>query len=250
MIKLLIYDLDGTLIDSRVDIANSVNWMLKQMGFSELSTEVITDHVGEGVGHLMKSVLKLSSGHDEEEMIERARKLYRGHYAEHLLDETKLYPAVPKVLAYFKPRKQAVITNKPEDSAHEILRGLKIESYFFQIIGTFPEKDVKSFPDTFGEKLQVFLQKCSRKGAQCRGGKFSAKPSPDSVFELMRLTSAGPEETAFIGDSHIDIQTGKAAGIYTIGVTYGFKSKKHVESARPDFVYDDLNALLSCPILV
>lgn len=218
MIKLLIYDLDGTLIDSRADIANSVNWMLKQLGFHELPVDVISDHVGEGVANLMKSVLKLSSGREGEELIERARKLYRGHYADHLLDKTKLYPGVQEVLEHFKPRKQAVITNKPEDSSHKILSGLGIDSYFFQIVGG--------------------------------GGKFASKPSPDSVLELMRLAGAAPNETAFIGDSNIDVQTGRNAGVYTIGITYGFKTKEHVQNACPDFIYDDLNALLSCPILV
>ena len=218
MIKLLIYDLDGTLINSRADIAYSVNGMLKQLGFSELSESVISDHVGEGVTHLMKSVLKLSSSQDTEQLIERAVKLYRGRYAEHLLDETKLYPGVQKVLEHFKSRKQAVVTNKPEDSSHKILRGLGIDSYFFRIVG----------------------------GDQ----KFAKKPSPDSVFELMRFTGAQPKETVFIGDSDIDIQTGKNAGIHTIGITYGFKTREHVENAGPDFIFDDLNALLSCPILV
>jgi phosphoglycolate phosphatase len=218
MIKLLIYDLDGTLIDSRADIAHSVNWMLKQLGFKELELSAISGHVGEGVAHLMKSVLKLSSGRDEEKLVERAVKLYRGRYAEHLLDQTKLYPSVKGVLEHFKSRQQAVITNKPEGFSRQILKALGVGYYFFRIVG----------------------------GDQA----IAKKPSPGSVFELMRSLGVEAREAVFIGDSEIDIQTGKNAGIYTIGVTYGFKTKEHVENARPDFVYHDLNELLSCPILV
>ena len=218
MIKLLIYDLDGTLIDSGQDIASSVNWMLQELNFKKLSVEQISSHVGEGVAHLMKSVLTLSGAHPDEKLVEQAAKIYRGRYANHLLDQTKLYPSVARVLEHFKSRKQAVITNKPEGFSQEILRGLKVDSYFFRIIG--------------GDQT------------------FQKKPSPEAVFELMRLVSVGLEETVFIGDSQIDIQTGKNAGIHTVGVTYGFKDTNHIKEAKPDFVMHNLSELVSCPILV
>ncbi len=223
MIKLLIYDLDGTLIDSRWDIANAVNWTLKEMGFRELSLERISSFVGSGVHHLMRSVLNESLGEREvsekdaraNKFLERSIKLYRSRYAEHLLDETKLYPSVRVVLEHFKDRCQAVITNKPETFSHEILRGLGIDSYFFRVIG----------------------------GDQA----FAKKPSPESVLDIVKSAQVSSDETVLIGDSTIDIETGRNAGIKTIAVTYGFSGRRQVESSRPDFILSDLSELVECP---
>ena len=226
MIKLLIYDLDGTLINSCQDIANGVNWALKELGFGELSVKQISAHVGRGVTNLMAGVLKetMKQGKtpevelDTEKLLKRSIKLYRSHYAEHLLDETKLYPSVHKVLEHFKNRKQAVITNKPEGFSNEILRGLKVDSYFFKVIG----------------------------GDQ----QFPKKPSPEAVLEIVRSAQVEPHEAVLIGDSAIDVETGKNAKIKTIAVTYGFSSSKEIERSKPDLILNDLAELVRCPLLV
>ena len=215
MIKLIIYDLDGTLINSSKDISNSVNWAMKELELPELPESRIRSYVGSGVIPLLREVLKEVSGRPE--LLDRAVALYKSQYSEHLLDETKLYPEVETVLKFFKNRKQAIITNKTTAFSHRILKGLGINSYFFEIIGgdqTLPKK-----------------------------------PAPDSVFSLMNSASARPEETVFIGDSTIDIETAKNAGIKSIIVTYGFDSRASIESAKPDFILGRLGEVLNLDLM-
>jgi len=226
MIKLLIYDLDGTLIDSCRDIANAVNWTLKELALRKLPIETISSFVGRGVTNLMTGVLKealkevgkQNRQSEIENLLGRSVRLYRSHYAKHLLDETKLYPSVQMVLEHFKDRKQAVITNKPEGFSNEILRGLKIDSYFFRVIG----------------------------GDQ----KFPKKPAPEPVLEIVRSAGVGFDETVLIGDSAIDIKTGRNAKIKTIAVTYGFSNIDEIKHSAPDFVLNDLAELIRCPLLI
>ncbi|MBI1977572.1 MAG: HAD-IA family hydrolase [Candidatus Omnitrophica bacterium] len=221
MIKLLIYDLDGTLIDSCQDIASCVNRTLGELGFRALPVEIISSYVGKGVRSLMTSVLSTGLSHakiPEDKMIDRAIKLYKGYYAKHLLDETKLFPSVQAVLEHFKDRKQAVMTNKPEAFSHTILRGLGVDHYFFRLLG--------------GDSG------------------FPKKPAPEPILHLIELVRVSPQEAVLIGDSEIDVETGKRAGIRTVAVTYGFSSKPIIEQAKPDFIYSDLNEIVDCPILV
>ncbi len=215
MIKLIIYDLDGTLIDSSKDISNSVNGALKELGFPELPESLIRSHVGNGVIPLMKQVLREVSA--SQDLLERAVDLYKSRYSDHLLDETKLYPEVKTVLEFFKRRKQVIITNKTAAFSHRILKGLGIDSYFFEVIG-----GDQSLPK---------------------------KPAPDSVLTLMTSVGASCDETVLIGDSTIDIQTAKNAGIKTIIVTYGFDSQANIESSKPDFIVHRLGEVLNLDLM-
>ena len=215
MIKLIIFDLDGTLIDSRRDIADAVNWTLREFGFSELPIERVSSFVGNGVRNLMMQALREVGVADGK--LERSIKLFRRRYGEHLLDHTCLYPGVVKVLEFFKHRKQAVITNKPEDFSRTILTGLGIDSYFFQILG----------------------------GDQG----FPKKPAPDTVLEVLRRASIASNEAVLVGDSAMDVETGKNAGVKTIAVTYGFGKQKEVENASPNLIINQLEELIQCPLL-
>lgn len=222
MIRLIIYDLDGTLIDSRLDIAHAVNWTLKELGLlgaaerSPLPVEQISGFIGNGVRNLMKQALE-ALGTVLEPSLERSIKLFRRRYGEHLLDETKLYPSVRKVLEFFRDRKQAVLTNKPEEFSLEILRGLQIDSYFFRVIG---------------------------------GGQgFPKKPAPEPVREILRSAEIRPEEAILVGDSALDVETGRNAGVKTAAVTYGFGRREAIKRAGPDFILEDLEELMQCPLL-
>jgi len=215
LIKLIIYDLDGTLIDSRRDIADAVNWTLREMGLRELALEQVSSFVGNGVKNLMRQALKeVVRG---EAPLERSIKLFRARYGEHLLDHTRLYPSVRKVLEFFKDRKQAVMTNKPEDFSLRILRGLAIDSYFFRVVG----------------------------GDQG----FSKKPAPEALLDILDTASVGPEEALLVGDSAIDIETAQSARVKTVAVTYGFGSPGELERFEPDAIIDDLEELIECPLL-
>ena len=216
-IHLIIYDLDGTLIDSRRDIVNAVNWTLSELGLKELAAKQISSFVGNGVTNLMRQALEAVEVPRTAPFLERSIKIFRKRYGEHLLDETSLYPSVRQVLEFFKDRKQAVITNKPEEFSLTILKGLGIDSYFFKVVG--------------GD----------------RG--FPKKPDPAAVFDILSLARISPEETLLVGDSATDIQTGRNAGVRTAAVTYGFGKRPEIETARPDFLLEGLEELTRCPLL-
>lgn len=209
MIKLLIYDLDGTLIDSREDIANAVNAALAALRLPPLPKHLICTFVGNGVTHLIRKSLEKAGS--QKNQLEDGIRLYRDHYSKHLLDHTRLYPSAKPVLEYFKDRKQGVITNKPEDFSNTILNHLGVYSYFFRVTG--------------GDS------------------KFQKKPSPEAVIEMMAAVGAERNETVLIGDSAIDVETGKNAGVKTIAVTYGFGTLEEIQSAGPDVILNDLSEL-------
>ncbi len=216
MIRLLVYDLDGTLIDSRLDIANAVNGALKELGLRELPSERVSGFVGSGVRNLMQQALKEAAS-ERLPPLEPAIKLFRRRYGEHLLEHTRLYPAVRKVLEFFKPRLQAVITNKPQDFSDEILQGLGINSYFFQVVG--------------GD------------------GKFPKKPAPEPLLHIINSAGVLAEETLLIGDSATDVETGRNAGVKTLAVTYGFGSRSEIEKSKPYAILNDLTEIFECPLL-
>ena len=216
MIRLLIYDLDGTLIDSRADIVNAVNGTLGELKLNPIPAERVSTFVGSGVGHLMRQALEEAGTTSVPQILERSIKIFRRRYGEHLLDETRLYPGVRKVLEFFREHKQAVVTNKPEDFSVTILKGLGVDSYFFKIIG--------------GD----------------RG--FQKKPEPGAVLEVLRLSGVSPEETIFVGDSAIDVETGRNAGVKTVAVTYGFGKPEEIEASLPHLIVDGLEELIECPL--
>ena len=216
MIKLIIYDLDGTLIDSRLDIANAVNWTLQELGVGPLPIERISSFVGNGVQNLIRRSLQEIKA-EPLPSLERPIKLFRRRYGEHLLEHTRLYPAVRKVLEFYKDRKQAVITNKPEEFSLQILRELGVDSYFFKVIG--------------GDKG------------------FPRKPAPEPVHEILRLAAVSQDQAVFVGDSATDVETGRNAGVKTIAVTYGFGQREEIAKAEPDLILNDLEELIQCHLL-
>lgn len=208
MIKLIVYDLDGTLIDSREDIANAVNETLKELNRRELTVKQISSFVGSGVRNLMCQALSAVGAAGG---LERSIKIFRRRYGEHLLDQTRLYPSVRPVLEFFRDRKQAVFTNKPQDFSIQILKGLGIDRHFFRVIG----------------------------GDQG----FPKKPAPEPLLELIRQAEVSKEETVLIGDSATDIETGRNAGVTTVAVTYGFGKPREIVAARPQLIVNDLAEL-------
>ena len=216
MIRLIVYDLDGTLIDSRLDIANAVNWTLKELGRNELPAEKISGFVGSGVKNLMLQSL-METGQKPLPSLEKAIKLFRGRYGEHMLVHTELYPSVRKVLEFFHLRRQAVVTNKPENFSIAILQGLGVDSYFFQI----------------------------------RGGDtgFPKKPAPGLLLDVILSAEVSPGETLLVGDSALDVETGRNAGVKILAVTYGFGSRTEIEKAGPDGILEDLSELITHPLL-
>lgn len=201
-IEAVVFDLDGTLVNSRTDITNSVNHALKGVGLPLISAGEIGEHVGRGVTNLVRSVL----GAPHHRLFKRTLALFKKHYAEHLLDYTTLYPGVSETLQALVPLKMAVLTNKPTDYSVRILEGLRVNHYFAFVLG--------------GDALPV------------------KKPAPDALLMLAGRFGLVPERILMVGDSMIDMEAGKNARARTCGVTYGFGTRRELEASGADYLVD------------
>jgi len=206
-IKLVIFDLDGTLIDSELDLAASVNAMLRHYGRNELPLKVIDTYIGDGAPMLIRRALGDPS---DREFLQEALNYFLAYYRDHKLDNTYPYDGIKEALQQIGterfPRKLAVLTNKPVRASQGILAGLGLSDYFFQIYG---------------------------------GNSFETKkPDPLGANTLLREAGATPEETVMVGDSGVDILTARNAGLWSVGVTYGF-SPQSLEQVPPDVLVDN-----------
>lgn len=204
----LIFDLDGTLIDSARDLAGSVNHTLKSMGLPEKSLSEVESYIGDG----MKTLLERATDTSDAAVIQKAIDLFKPYYLEHCVDATRLYPGVLEVLDHFRGKKMALVTNKPEAMTAKTLRHLGILQKFGAVIG--------------GDSTE-------RK-----------KPHPDPVLKSLERIGAEPAKSLMVGDGATDVRAGKAAGLYTCAVTYGFKLRSELLKENPDFVLDNITDLI------
>src|SRR5689334_17422363 len=188
--KLLIFDLDGTLIDSRLDLANAVNATRRHMGMEVLSNERVYSYVGNGAPVLIRRAMGEQATEAE---LQEALEYFLEFYREHDLDHTVLYPGVKESLDRFRDagKRMAVLTNKPVRMSRHIVEGLGVGGHFFQVYG--------------GNSFEF------------------KKPNPIGVEALMQEAGVQRESTMMVGDSSVDIVTAKNAGIQCCGVTYGFQ---------------------------
>jgi phosphoglycolate phosphatase len=208
-IRLVIFDLDGTLIDSRLDLVHSVNAALRHIHRPELPDDVIASYVGDGAPILIQRALGTESA--DEALVRKGLEFFLSYYREHKLDHTTVYGGVKEALAAVqrgsngRPRKMAVLTNKPVVPSRIIVQELGLGSFFTQIYG---------------------------------GNSFaSKKPDPEGARKLLEESGVRPLETAIVGDSHVDVQTGRNAGFWTVGVSYGF-APHTLEQSPPDVRVD------------
>ena len=205
-VKLVIFDLDGTLIDSERDLAASVNAMLVRYGRKELPLEVIGTYIGDGAPMLIRRALGDPADRD---FLQEALNFFLAHYREHKLDTTRPYEGVRAMLqqlcANSSNRKLAVLTNKPVRVSRDILAGLGMGDTFFQVYG---------------------------------GNSFETK-KPDALGANTLLSEAqvASQEAVMVGDSQVDILTARNAGLWSVGVTYGF-APKSLEVVVPDVLVD------------
>jgi phosphoglycolate phosphatase len=214
-LKLLVFDLDGTLADTAQDLCNSVNSALEHMGRPRLPDEVIASYVGNGAPLLVRRALATEDGTPVDQVPEdefkTAYAFFIQHYREHNLDFTLTYPGTAEALSALRnalggaPRTFAVLTNKPVRPARAICEGLGIAPYFLHIYGgdSFPTK----------------------------------KPDPAGLFSLMQEADARPEQTVMIGDSQVDVQTARNAGAWSVGCTFGL-APGSLEAIPPDVLVD------------
>jgi phosphoglycolate phosphatase len=205
---LLIFDLDGTLIDSKEDLVNSVNAMLLARGREALPHDVVASYVGNGAPMLVKRALPGAS--DEE--LASALQFFLDYYRAHMLDATVLYPGVREGLDRLHRAgvPLAILTNKPVKFSVRLVAGLGLASHFFQIYGG----------NSFAEK----------------------KPNPVGIDKLLAESGADRAHTVMVGDSAVDVLTARAALVQACGVSWGFQPETFAD-APPDFIIDDLRQL-------
>jgi phosphoglycolate phosphatase len=208
-IKLVIFDLDGTLIDSRLDLVHSVNAALRHIQRPELPEDVIASYVGDGAPILIQRALGGEAV--EEALVRKGLEFFLSYYREHKLDHTTVYDGVRDALAAIQrsgngvPRKLAVLSNKPVNPSRAIVDALGLGPFFSQVYG---------------------------------GNSFATKkPEPEGALKLLSETGVRPEQAAIIGDSHVDVRTGRNAGLWTVAVTYGF-APHTLEAEEPDVTVD------------
>ena len=212
-IKLVIFDLDGTLIDSRLDLVHSVNAALRHIGRPELPDEVIASYVGDGAPILIQRAL--GGEVVDEALVRKGLEFFLTYYREHKLDHTTVYAGIADALAAIQhsqngrsqplARKMAVLSNKPVNPSRAIVEALGLGPFFTHIYG---------------------------------GNSFATKkPDPEGARKLLEEIGVRPEQAAIIGDSHVDIRTGRNAGLWTVGVTYGF-APHTLGECPPDVLVD------------
>ncbi len=206
MIKVIMFDLDGTLVDSSVDITNALNYAIVPYGIGKLTVEETIGLVGEGLTRLIEKAL----GNERAAIVPEVLDRFVGYYSEHLVDFTLPYKGVGETLEHLGNYRKAVISNKRESLSRELLEKLGLAKYFDIILGS----------DSVEEK----------------------KPSPRPIMKILETFSLKPDEAVIVGDSNFDIDAGKAAGTRTIAVSYGYREIAVLKGA--DFIIDDITELL------
>jgi phosphoglycolate phosphatase len=210
-VRALIFDLDGTLIDSKQDLIHSVNAMLRELGRSELAAEIISGYIGHGAPTLVARALGEGGTDDERQ---RALQFFLSYYEQHKMDTTYAYPGVGETLEKLANVPMAVLTNKPVRISVRILEAMGLAKYFRAIYG---------------------------------GNSFETKkPDPLGAKTILKELGAEPGEALLVGDSEVDVQTARNAGMMAAAVNYGFGV--HDRGAYPADIYldqfDDLVPLL------
>jgi phosphoglycolate phosphatase len=203
-VRALVFDLDGTLVDSKLDLVLAVNATLEHMGCDPIPHEDIGDYVGRGAAVLIRRVLGPNANDDD---AARGLEYFLKYYREHMLDNTVPYPGVREALESLKALPMAVLTNKPVRFSQAILHGLKLSPYFRAVYG---------------------------------GNSFETKkPDPLGMNTLLRELEVAPQEAMIVGDSDVDVMTGRNSGAWSCGVTYGL-GLDSLRACPPDLMVDNL----------
>ncbi len=209
--RLLIFDLDGTLVDSKVDLINSVNATRLHAGLTVLPDALISGYIGRGAPALIRSAMGKEAAQQD---LDNALDYFLGYYREHMLDETRLYPGVAESLDKFHTSgmPMAILTNKPVKFSQLMMERLHLSGHFVKIYGG----------NSFDQK----------------------KPHPIGIETLLAETGFRQNEALMIGDSSVDIRTARNAGIESCGVTYGFQPETFA-AEPPDFTVDRMEELVT-----
>lgn len=212
MIKLIIFDLDGTLLNTIADLADSTNYALKQYGFPIHPANAYRFFVGNGINKLFERALP--EGSKTEENILLIRKSFLDYYSRHNTDRSAPYPGIPELLKNLRQKgvQLAVASNKYHEATQKLI------AYYFPEI---------PFVKVLGQREGIL-----------------PKPDPAIVFDILPAASAGAEETLYVGDSGVDMQTAINSNVRACGVTWGFRPRAELESFHPDYVVDHPEEIL------
>ncbi|HSO62093.1 MAG TPA: HAD family hydrolase [Desulfobacterales bacterium] len=197
--KAVIFDLDGTLLYTLEDLADSMNCVLERNRLPQHELAAYNYFVGDGIDMLVRRALPFEIADDEElnRFIREMKKEYAGRW----LSKTRPYPGVPEMLAAFAAAgfAMAVLSNKPDEASKEIVKALLPDTVFRMVMGATPERP--------------------------------KKPDPSAALEIASRLNIAPEDFIFIGDTSTDMQTARAAGMFPIGVLWGFRPAEELIAA-------------------
>ncbi len=214
--RLFIFDLDGTLVNSLGDLADSMNAVLASLGYPTHPRAPYRRFVGDGITMLVRRALPVAAAADED-LVERCVSLMRAEYARRQTDTTRPYPGIPGLLAELALRNRltAVLSNKPDGPTRELVDALLAPHRFDAVLGARPEAPLK--------------------------------PDPTTALALADSLGVEPSRTAFVGDTDIDMATARAAGMTAVGVTWGFRDADELRAGGAHRVIDE-PALLLAPL--
>jgi phosphoglycolate phosphatase len=207
LVDLLIFDLDGTLIESKWDIAVAVNLTLEDLGLPIRDQDEIFSFVGDGV----KRLLRLSVGEENLDRYQEALKIFRGHYLAHCLDRTKFYPGIETVLMHFSDKRKAVATNKALEYTTKILDGLGAHHFSYVVGGD---------------------------------NGYGLKPEPGMLLKIVETLRIEKDRVVLIGDSTNDINGGHNAGIRVCAVGYGMGNREKMAACEPEWFIENPEELM------
>ncbi len=197
-IQAIIFDLDGTLVDSLPDITASANFTLHQLGLPPLTETQVRYMIGDGIRKLIERAIAVHHPPTEEE-VERAFSIYIDYYKDHCTDQSYVYPGVRDLLDALRKERLAVLSNKGERFTRKILTRFGLAPYFQLILG--------------GDSLPV------------------KKPHPGGVEFILHTFGVLPQYAMVVGDSTHDLEAGKAAGVTTVAALYGYRNAELLEAA-------------------
>lgn len=210
--KAIVFDLDGTLLNTLEDLKDAVNFALRQKKMPERSLEEIRNFVGNGIANLLKRSVPAGTG--EQETAE-ALAIFREYYGAHCQDKTKPYDGIMELLAEIKKSgiRTAVVSNKADFAVKELI------------------------PFYFGDSIPVAMGENEAEG-------IPKKPAPDMVWKALEELGCSREEAVYIGDSDVDVQTAKNSGLDIIGVSWGFRGREFLEKQGADVIVDKPEEIL------
>lgn len=206
-IDAIIFDLDGTLVDSLESITISTNLLFKELGLPEKTPEQLRDFVGGGIEFFLKRVMP----EEFHPQISEAALRYHYYYKKEALPKAKMYNGVVEVLNHFKDKPMAIVTNRIHASAVNILEVLGIKNYFKVIVG--------------GDDPELL------------------KPAPTAILNFIDQYAGGSKNSLMIGDMDVDVQAGKNASVISVGVAYGIGKEEDVKKESPDYLLKDISEL-------